>query len=371
MNKELLIDFFIELVQIDSISKQEREMADRLIAEFNSMNIPVKEDEVGDIIKGNTGNIIAEIPGDKDYPSLLLSAHLDRVEPGKGIEPVINNEYIESKGNTVLAGDDLIGVAAIIEALKIIQEESIKHGTIKVIFSVAEELGLQGANNLNENELEGLDYGLVFDVDGEIGSVVHRAPSQIKFNAKIKGKAAHAGINPRAGINAIKISSVAISNMRLGQIDKETTANIGVIKGGKARNIVPELVELEGEARSHSEEKLNEQQQHMQDVIDRAVRKYAGQVEYDIKKLYQSFAIDSESDIIRLVKKAAKSLNLPFKLMVSGGGSDANVFNLRGLPTVNLGTGMEKVHSTEERVKIINLYRLVELILAIIKRPFI
>ncbi|MFW5986264.1 MAG: M20/M25/M40 family metallo-hydrolase [Halanaerobiales bacterium] len=367
INRERLINLFLELTKIDSVSREEREMVDRLITEFNEMDIMVKEDDTGVKINGNAGNLIAELPGDENYPAILLSAHLDRVEPGRGIEPVIRDEYIESSGETVLGGDDLIGIAAIIEVLKIIKEEKIFHGPLKIIFSVAEEVGLQGTSNLCEDELKGLDYGLVFDVDGEIGTVVHRAPSQIKFNARIRGKAAHAGINPRSGINAIKISSIAISNMKLGQIDNETTANIGVIKGGKARNIVPEVVELEGEARSHSEEKLLEQQQHMQEIIDRSVRKYGGQVEYDIKKLYQSFAIDSESDIIKMVKMAAGDLGLSFELMASGGGSDANTFNLMGLPAVNLGTGMERVHSTEERVKINNIYKLVELILKILE----
>jgi len=352
----------MEIVQIDSVSKEEREMVDRLINELKEMNLEVKEDNTADFINGNAGNIIFDIPADNNMPKVLLSAHLDRVEPGRGIEPIIKDGYIISKGDTVLAGDDLIGVAAIIEVIKVLRENNLKHRPIKVIFTVAEEIGLLGAKHLDPRELDSIDYGLVFDVDGDIGTVVHRAPSQIKFNAKIEGKSAHAGIEPAKGINAIKIASLAISNMKLGQIDEKTTANIGVIKGGRASNIVPDMVELEGEVRSHSDQSLEKQQNHMKDLIDRSCKKYKGMVKYDIEKVYSSFAIPNESDIIKFVENVINKLDLEYFLTSSGGGSDANIFNNIGLPTLNFGVGMENVHSTNERVKVENLYILTNLI---------
>jgi len=367
VNKERLVSLFMELVQIDSVSRKERKMVDRIKEIFSGLGFSPVEDRAGKVFGGNAGNLIMDIPGQEGLPTLLLSAHLDRVEPGLGIKPVIKDGYIMSSGDTVLAGDDIIGVAAIIEAVRELQENKITHCPLKLVFTVAEEVGLLGAQELSIEEVKSIDYGLVFDVDGDIGTIVFKAPSQIKFNAVIRGKAAHAGINPGEGINAIKISSKAISDMKLGQVDEETTANIGVIRGGRAINIVPDLVELEGEVRSHRESSLENQVQHMQMVIDKAVCKYGGEVDYQIERLYSGFELPLESDIINLVKKSIIEMGLKPEFTASGGGSDANIYNERGLPTINLGVGMEKVHSTEERVKVKSLVELVELIIRIIK----
>lgn len=366
LDKNRLIDFFLEIVQIDSISREERLLADRIIQELTKLGFRVKEDGTAVKINGNTGNLIIDFPGDDGQDTFLLSAHLDRVEPGRGIIPEIKGEYIYSKGDTVLAGDDLIGVAAIIEAVRVIKENNLRHRPFKIIFTVAEEVGLLGAKNLDSTELEDLDYGLVFDTDGDVGLIVNQAPTQLKFNANISGKAAHAGMNPAKGINAIKIASLAISNMKLGQIDEETTANIGVIKGGRASNIVPDMVELEGEIRSHSEERLKKQKEGMVEVIDRVCKQLKGEVSYDIERLYSNFAISKESDIINFIDNINTWLGIETFLTKSGGGSDANVFNKLGLATLNLGVGMENVHSTAERVKLKNLELLVKQILGIL-----
>ncbi len=367
INKDRLLTLFMELVQIDSISRGERELANRIKEIFKGLGLKVKEDQTGKIIGGNTGNLIIDVPGNNDLPTLLLAAHLDRVEPGCGIKPLIKEGYIISSGNTILAGDDIIGVSALIETVITLQKNQIKHCPLKIVFTVAEEVGLLGAKGLTLEEINTPDYGCVFDVDGDIGTIVYKSPSQIKFNAVIRGRAAHTGINPEEGINAIKVSSKAISEMELGQIDEDTTANIGVIRGGKAINIVPDMVEFEGEVRSHCESKLEKQRYHMQKVIDRTVDKYGGEVIYHVNRLYSGFELSLESDIINLVTKSVIEVGKEVKYVVSGGGSDANILNERGLPTVNLGVGMEKVHSTEERVKIKNLTELVELMITIIQ----
>ncbi|MFP4662150.1 MAG: M20/M25/M40 family metallo-hydrolase [Halanaerobiales bacterium] len=366
INKKRLLNLFLELVQIDSVSKEERTLADRIIREFDRLDLVVREDDAGNHIGGNAGNLIIDIEGEQSMPRFLLSAHLDRVEPGRGIEPVIKDGYVLTKGDTVLAGDDLIGVAAIIEVVKVLKENKVKHRPMKIVFTVAEEIGLLGAGELDIKELENVDYGFVFDVDGAVGTVVHQAPTQLKFNAVINGKAAHAGIEPSKGVDAIKIASMAISNMNLGQVDDETTANIGVIKGGRASNIVPDMVELEGEIRSHSDKLLIKQQKDMQELIERSCSKYGGMVDYDIEEIYSGFAIPPESDIIKIVEIIIEELGLDFVLSKSGGGSDANIFNNTGLISLNLGVGMENVHSTEERVKIDNLNLVAEFILKLL-----
>jgi len=367
LEKDKIVDKFIELVEIDSVSKHERNMADSLKNELNKLGFIVEEDKTGEKINGNAGNIIAKLDGDDSLPTILLSAHMDRVKPGKGVKTKIKDGYIYSKGDTVLGGDDMIGVLSIIEAVKNLQRENFNYPNIIVVFSVAEEIGLLGAKNLDSSYIEKADYGIVIDADGNIGKVINKAPGQNKFNAVIKGKAAHAGMEPEKGVNAIKIASHAISKMKVGRIDFETTANIGVIRGGSASNIVPDVVELEGEVRSHNEEKLFNQTQEMKSVLNKYTEQLKGNVEFDIERLYDNFEINKNEHIIKIVKKAAKKTNLPFELTSSGGGSDANIFNKKGLSTINLGSAMENVHSTDERIKISNLLKLIKYLINIIK----
>lgn len=367
LEKDKIVNKFIELVEIDSISKNERKMADSLKKELQKLGFSVKEDNTGEKIDGNAGNIIAELDGDDSLPTILLSAHMDRVKPGKGVETTIKDGYIYSKGETVLGGDDIIGVVSILETIKMLQKENYKYPNIIIVFSVAEEIGLLGAKNLNSSYLEKADYGIVIDADGRIGKVINKAPGQNKFNAVIKGKAAHAGMEPEKGVNAIKIASHAISKMSVGRIDSETTANIGVIRGGSASNIVPDVVELEGEVRSHNEKKLSNQTNEMKSILNEYTEQLNGNTEFDIERLYNSFEIDENKEIIKIVKEAAEKTKLSFKLTSSGGGSDANIYNKKGLATINLGAAMENVHSTEERVKISNLLKLIEYLINIIK----
>ena len=360
INQARLINRFMELVQIDSLSREERAMADRLKAELLALGAVVREDQSGKKIAGNAGNLIADFSDQIDGPLLLLSAHMDRVEPGRGIKAEICGDYLVSQGETVLAGDDLIAVAAILEALTGLQEKGERYGRIKVVFTVAEEQGLLGAKSIDPEEIKSADYGIVFDLDDQVGMIVDKAPSQFKFNATIIGK------SPSAGVDAIKIASKAISEMKLGRPDRGITANIGVIKGGKVSHLTADLVELEGETRGHSTEHLKKQIGHIKEVISKATAKYQGQVSFRIEKNYPGFELARDSDIIKLVEKSIQRLNLPLAYRESSGGSDANIFNQYGLPTVNLGIGAERVHSLEERVKIDNMIKLAQLISKII-----
>ena len=367
LEKDKIVNKFVELVEIDSISKNEKKMTDRLKMELNNLGFEVKEDNTGEKIGGDSGNLIAELDGDSSLPTILLSAHMDRVTPGKGVKTKIKDGYIYSKGETVLGGDDMIGVISILEAIKKLKENNYSYPNIIVVFSVAEEIGLLGTKNLDSSYIEKADYGIVIDADGSIGKVINKAPGQNKFNAVIKGKAAHAGMEPEQGVNAIKIASHAISKMPVGRIDNETTANIGVIRGGSASNIVPDLVEVEGEVRSHNDGKLSTQTKKMKNILNEYTEKLNGNIEYDIEQLYKSFEINENEKIIKIIKEAAKKTSLSFELTSSGGGSDANIFNVKGLTSVNLGSAMENVHSTEERVKISNLLKLIKFLINIIR----
>lgn len=366
INEKRLVDLFLNLVTIDSETKKERHMADRLKQELENLGLEVSEDNAGEKFGGTAGNIIGYLKGNTVGKSLMLSAHMDRVAPGEGIEPILKDGIVTSKGDTILAADDIAGVAAILEALQVVKENNLQHADIKILFTVAEEGGLHGAKNLAVEEIN-VDFGVCYDSGGDVGTIVVEGPAQYRFQAVIHGKAAHAGLNPAAGVNAIKAASIAISEMNLGQIDHETTANIGVINGGRATNIVPDRVELLGETRSRNRDKLEVQIAHMRDITERATAKFGATCEIDTKLMYPSFTFKPDDQLVQLAITAAESIGLKTNLVASGGGSDANILNGYGIPTINLGIGMQKVHSTDEFIKVKDLIKTAEYTVAMIK----
>lgn len=366
INEQRLIDLFMNLVQIDSQTRNERLVADRLKVELEKLGLQVHEDDAGAKIGGNTGNLIGVLAGNIEAPSLLLCAHMDRVTPGLGIKPVLENGVIRSAGETILAADDLAGVAAILEGLTVLKEEGIEHGEIKVLFTVAEEGGLHGAKNVNPEAIRA-DFAVCYDSGGNVGSIVIEAPAQYRYEVVVKGKAAHAGMNPSGGINAIKVASAAIAEMKIGSIDEETTANIGLIKGGLATNIVPDRVEFVGEARSRKMDKLEAQIKHMREVMEKVAAKFGAQADITTTLMYPSFSFTADDPAIKMAEEAAVSIGIHTQLVPSGGGSDANILNGYGISTINVGIGMEKAHSTEECITVENLINSARYTVAMIK----
>ena len=355
INRDRLVSTFLELVQIDSPSGQEEEIAQHLMTELKSLDVPVVRDK--------TGNVIGRLAG--EGPPILLSAHVDTVGPGQGVKPVITNGIITSDGTTILGGDDKSGVAVILEVLQVLVEQGLPHPPLEVALTVSEETGLNGAKGLNLNTLRAKE-GIVLDSGGEIGTIVVAAPSQDKIMATVHGKAAHAGAEPEKGINAIVVAAEAIAAMPLGRIDEETTANIGRIQGGTATNIVPDRVEMAGEARSHDEQKLEAQVQAMTGALKAAADRHGATVEIDVERSYSTFKLSEEDGIVRRAVAAANTLGLTPALVPSGGGSDANIFNAGGIVTINISSGMDKVHTTEERIAVDDLVKCAEFLLAIL-----
>jgi len=280
----------------------------------------------------------------------LLNAHLDTVGPGDKIRPRISYGVITSDGKTILGADNKAGVAAIMEVLEVLKKDKIPHGDLQVIFTVQEEIGLLGARGIRKNWLKA-DLGYVLD-GGDVDTLIYKAPTQYNLTAEIIGRAAHAGVHPEAGINAIQVASQAIAKMKLGRIDRETTANIGIIKGGVATNIIPEKVELKGEARSHSPRKLKSQVKHMQRCLAQACRKNRAFLKLNVDNVYDSFDLATNEKVVKLAEKALANLNIKPQLKATGGGSDANIFNALGLKTLIIGVGADRVHSKNERLPI-------------------
>ena len=366
VNRKRLVDSFVNLIKIDSLSKQERQMADELKSILEGMGFSVYEDNAGEKIEGNAGNLICTVKGSKDVPPILLMAHMDTVTPGKGKTPVIEDGIIKSDGTTILGRDDVAGIACILETLRVIKENAVEHGDIQVVFTVAEEVGLMGAKALDYTKINA-KYGFVLDEGGEIGSVAVKAPSQNIIDITVKGKASHAGIAPEKGVSAIQIAAEAISNMKLGRIDHETTANIGIIKGGQATNIVCDVVEIKAEARSRDKEKLDRQTAHMRECMEKAAEKFGGTADFKAELEYPSFVINENDDIVKILRKAAAAAGLEFRLKETGGGSDTNIINGMGIQAVNVSVGMDKVHSVNEQIKIDDMVRAVEFLVEIVK----
>ncbi|NLZ92794.1 MAG: M20/M25/M40 family metallo-hydrolase [Firmicutes bacterium] len=366
VNQDRLVQSFLELVQINSLTKKERAMADYLKERLAALGLSVSEDQAGESIGGNAGNVIGVLEGQQDKQAFLFSAHMDRVAPGENIKPVVEGDIIKSSGDTILASDDCAGIAAILEMLQIIKDNNLSHGRIEVVFTIAEEGGLNGAKGLDLENLQA-KLGIVLDSTGAAGIVINQAPAQDEIIAKIHGRAAHAGVEPEKGINAIVTAAKAISKMKIGRLDAETTANIGTITGGKATNIVPDYVEIHGEVRSLVEEKLVKATEAIVNAFIETAGTENARVEMEVNRLYSAYHIKKDHILLQLVKKAGAAINLPIQLQPTGGGSDANIFNAKGIATVNLAVGNEEVHTVNEYIKISELVKTTALAVKIVE----
>jgi tripeptide aminopeptidase len=258
------------------------------------------------------------------------------------------------------------GIACILEAVRVLQEDRIGHGDIQIAFTIGEEAGLLGAKNLDYTKIYA-KYGFVMDDGGKIGHVAVSAPSQNQINIVVRGKAAHAGVEPEKGINAIQIAARAIDQMKLGRIDEETTANIGIIQGGQATNIICDTVELKAESRSRNQQKLKDQTRHMKDCLEQAAKELGGTVEFVPEFMYPAYNIMGHDPIIRVLGNAAREAGIELQLGATGGGSDTNIVNGKGIQAVDVSVGMEKVHSVEEQICIDDMVEAARFLVAIIR----
>ncbi|MBS3951188.1 MAG: M20/M25/M40 family metallo-hydrolase [Peptococcaceae bacterium] len=363
-----MVQEFISLVSIDSQPLKERQVADALLIIMQDMGLEAFEDGIAKQIGGDTGNIIAKVKGTlPKKPVVAFAAHLDRVSPGLGIKPQIRDEIIYSDGTTILAADDLAGVVQMLEAVRVLKEQNIPHGDVELLFTVSEESGMLGAKNLDRSLLKA-DVCYFLDGLGDVGAIINQAPSQDKLKIKITGRPAHAGLSPEKGISAIQVAAEAINNMNLGRIDGETTCNIGTIKGGLATNIVPELVEIMAEVRSRNEAKLQTQVKHMIDGFEAAAVKWGATADIAVHKSYPALNVAADDPAVLWALQAVRSIGITPRLEATGGGSDGNILAGKGLTSLVLSVGMEKVHSKDEYIKIEQLVKGAELLLAIIQQ---
>ncbi|RJG24081.1 M20/M25/M40 family metallo-hydrolase [Paenibacillus thiaminolyticus] len=370
VQQDRVVKHFMELVQVDSETKNERGICDVLKQQFEALGLQVTEDDTAPVTGHGAGNLIVNwpaTPGQEGSTRLFFTSHMDTVKPGNGIRPQLGEDgYIRSDGTTILGSDDKAGLAAMFEAIRVITETNRPHGQVQFVITVGEESGLVGARAMSAEHLQA-DLGFALDSNGEVGAIAVAAPTQAKISMEIIGKSAHAGVNPEDGISAIQVASKAIARMPLGRIDHETTANIGRFEGGGATNIVCDYVKLDAEARSIVQSKVEAQVQKMKVALESAAAEYGARAEFKSDIVYPAFNFTEKDEVVKLAQRAIERIGSVSRLFHSGGGSDANIFNGMGVPTVNLAVGYEDIHTTSERIHVSDLVRTSELVVALIE----
>ena len=354
MNPNRLLDLFLELVRIESPSRHEAAMAKRCERELTDLGFEVRFDDSGTQTGSESGNLIAHLPGTAEG-SIVLSAHMDTVEPCGGIVPVVEDGIVRSFGDTILSADDKAGVAAVFEAVRSIVETASPRPEIVVLLTTCEELSLLGSSAFDTTQLPAEAPCYVFDADGAPGTVILGAPCHYTLRAEFTGRAAHAGVEPEAGISAIRMAASAIDRMELGRLDEATTANIGLIEGGREVNVIADRCVLAGECRSLRGERADEVRDVMTAALEQAAERFGGTVSIEWRVDYGAVLYDKDDPLVHTVERAARAAGLEPRVSYSGGGADANAFVARGVRAVTLGIGMTNFHSVEEHIAITDL----------------
>ena len=368
IDKKRVLNEFFALVSIRCSTLDEREMGNLLTARLRELGAAeIHEDGAGKALGGNCGNIVANFKGTvAGAPTVMLTAHMDCVEPCANIKPILRDGVIRSDGTTILGADDKAGVVAILETLRQLKETNIPHGDLQIVFTVAEEGGVNGSRCLDTSLLHA-DLGYTLDTHGHAGTAAFKAPGKNQLAVTIHGKAAHAGIDPDAGRNAITAAGRVLTAVPQGRIDEETTCNVGKIAGGTATNVVAETCTLHFETRSRDKAKLDALTQRMIDAVNAAIEGTGCTATIDLKKDYDPYELPADALPIQYLRRAAERLGFPVVLEEEGGGSDANHFNAYGVPTTVLGVGMTDCHTKEESILEQDLYDAAALTFAIVQ----
>jgi tripeptide aminopeptidase len=341
-------------------------VADAVAGYLRGLGLEVEEDDAGSRIGSDAGNLLCRLPGRGEGGTpLLLCAHLDTVPPDGSIEPVVEDGIVRNAAGTILGADNKAAVAAMLVAARHVVEGGRAHAGVELLFTPKEEVGLLGAGAFDVSRLEAR-LGYVYDQAAPIGEVVLGAPTQLSVRARFHGRAAHAGMYPEEGRSAIAAAAGAIADLRLGRVDGESSANVGLIRGGTARNIVPEWCSFEAEVRSHEGAKAAALAQEIVDGCAFASAAEDCQVETTVEETYRAYRFRRDDTVVTLAVAALERTGVEPSFALSGGGADANVFNERGLPCLNLANGMIDIHTPDERIAVEDLGRMVDVTLALV-----
>lgn len=345
-----ITNLFTSLAKIEGLSGNEKNVADFIKNFLKQFNLSVYEDDAKRIDGGNSGNLICQVNGGGDF---VLLSHMDTARSTKNLKPIIENGKIKSDETTILGADNRAGITAILYALKKSFENGKPQKSFTITFTICEETTLSGSKNLMLDE--NIKMGFVFDSHLDPGNFIIKSPGAMMFKIEIKGKPAHAGIEPEKGINAIECAAKAIANIKQGRIDEETTLNFGKINGGEATNVVPHYVVIEGEIRSFDESKVNKQFETLREKFLNEAKLCGCSVEFEAHWDFKPYQINPEWEVYKKIKKSIEAIGLEAKEAISFGGSDANSLNAKGIHTVNIGIGAKNPHSNQEYVLIEHL----------------
>jgi tripeptide aminopeptidase len=362
-----VLTLFTELAAIASPPGEERQVADRVRAYLEELGLEVSGDDAGREIGSNAGNLLCRLPRTTENGGvpIFLCAHLDTVVPSGPLEPVVEDGVVRNAGGTILGADNKAAVAAMLDATSRILHDGRPHAGVELLFTPKEEVGLQGAKAFDASMLQA-ETGFVFDQAAPIGDVILGAPYARQIEVLIRGRAAHAGMAPEEGRSAIVAASRAIADLRLGRLDDETTASVGLISGGTARNIVPDRCQFSIDARAHDEAKLADLVREMLETITYAAALEQCEAETRVEESYRGYRFSRGARPIAFACAALERAGVQPRLALTGGGADANVFNERGKECVNLANGMMEIHTPDEHIAVADLERMVEVTLALV-----
>src|SRR4051812_26409681 len=345
---------------------EERPVADRVLTELRALGLDVDEDGAGATVGGNTGNLYCRLEPTAEGTPLFLCSHMDTVPPAGPIEPVVEDGVVRNAAGTILGADNKSAVVAMVETARRVVEGSLPHAGLELLFTPKEEVGLRGAAAFDCSQFVAR-VGYVYDQAGPIGEVVLGAPHSVVMFVTFSGQSAHAGMAPEEGRSAIAAAARAIADMRLGRLDEETTANVGTIEGGQARNIVPDRCSFHAEARSHDEKKLADLVQEMLDACTFAATLTGCEVEAKVEQGFKGYRFRKDDEPVRLARAALERVGIEAVYSLSGGGADANIFNMRGLQCLNLANGMAEIHTPQEHIAAADLDSMVDFTLALLE----
>ena len=362
-----VLSLFLDLAAIPSPPGEERAVADRVLEYLGALGLEADEDDAGPKVGSEIGNILARVePSGEGGLPLFLCAHLDTVPLEGPLEPVVGEDgFVRNAGGTILGADNKAAVAAMLEATARLLDNGGAHGGIELLFTPMEEVGLRGAAAFDAERLRAR-VGYVYDHAGPVGEVILGAPHMRKLDVVFHGRAAHAGMYPEEGRSAIAAAAKAVADLRLGRLDEETTANVGVIEGGTGRNVVPEHCRLLAEARSHDERKANDVVAEMLETFTFAAGLAECEVEVEVQGEARGYRFRRDDLPVRLAADAIERTGREPRFVLSGGGADANVFNDRGLQCVNLANAMTDIHTPDERIAVSDLEAMVDVTLALV-----
>jgi tripeptide aminopeptidase len=361
-----MLDRFVRLCEVASPTGKERAVADAVAAELREAGVEVEEDRSAGPARAGAGNLIARVPGSGDR-WVLFCAHLDTVPHSRPIEVELQDGVFRSRGDTILGADNKAAVTVLCELALRAREKPPPVG-LELVFTVAEEDGLRGAKELDLGALRS-PFGYVMDHASPIGEVITAAPTHNQVFAEFEGQEAHAGIRPEAGHSAIAAAAEAVASMALGRLDEETTANVGLISGGTATNVVAGACRVGAEARSLSDARAAETTQALVDACTWAASEHECDVDVDVVEVFRGYRLSSSAPAVQVAREGLEQAGIEPQEVATGGGSDANAFIARGFDCVLLANGTEANHTSHESVaaqRIVEMLGVCEAIAAVV-----